>query len=122
MDPARADLEASLVQAIVDEAGLTPRVMVADPAANLLVRVRRPAEGRALLVDIINRDFSWDRGFRPSPSTKLFLRLADQFAAARGKLYTFDRPAAESIAVNRRNGVTCVELPEVECYALLVLE
>ncbi len=121
-DPARADLDDKLVRALVERAGLVPQVLVTDPRVRIQVHLRRPASGNALLVDIINCDFSWTRGFRPSPPTRLLLRSDTARRATGARLYTFAEPNGRPVQLAKAGDAVAVDLPEVACYALLVLQ
>lgn len=117
-----ADREAGLLQAVTKGLGHRPQVVVASPAAKLQVHLRRPAQGNQLLVDLINTDFDWKRGFRPAPPSQLWLRLGDTLQPKGARLFTIAQPDGVEITVRREGEVTVLELPEVESYALVVLE
>ena len=118
-DPSRADVDDAVVRALIDRAGLVPQVMVGNPRARLQIHLRRSATGGQILVDVLNTDFSWLRGFRPSPPTQVFVKTSREVTSAR--LYTFDEPDGRKITVQSRGGVAAINLPPVKCYALVVL-
>ncbi len=122
MNAAHAELDAALVRALVDDLGIEPQVLVANPDARLQVHLRRAAAGAPVLVDLINTDFAWRRGFRPAPPTTLALKPKDDVSVAKASMYTFNEPEPRPLLVKRERGVLTVELPEVEGYALLCLE
>lgn len=120
--PGHADREARLIHAIVERLGHQPRVLLASPEAKLQVHLRRPARGNELLVDLINTDFDWRRGFRPAPATHLWLRLGRNFHPRSARLFTISQPQGDQIPVRQEGEVTVLDLPGVESYALVVLE
>jgi hypothetical protein len=122
INPCNVELDAALVRTLIDDLGLHPQVLLANPDARLQVHLRRPASADILLVDLINTDFEWRRGFRPSPPATLFLKTSHITGFTRGTLYTFDAPQGRPVRLRRNGPLLSVELPEVGAYALVCLE
>jgi hypothetical protein len=70
----------------------------------------------------VNTDFDWKRGFRPAPAAQLWLRLGQTFRPSAARLFTIARPDGTQIPLRQEGDVTVLELPEVESYALVVLQ
>lgn len=120
--PGHADREARLVHALTADLGHQPQVLLTSPNAKLQVHLRRPAQGGQLLVDLVNTDFDWKRGFRPAPAAQLWLRLGQTFRPSAAHLFTIARPDGTQIPLRQEGDVTVLELPEVESYALVVFQ
>ncbi|MCX7598698.1 MAG: beta-galactosidase, partial [Armatimonadetes bacterium] len=122
ISPAHADREARLVHAVVGRLGHQPRVLVNSPQAKLQVHIRRPAQGNEVLVDVINTDFDWKRGFRAAPPCQLWLRLDQAFRLRAARLFTIAHPEGVQVPLRHDGDLVVLDLPEVESYALVVLE
>lgn len=121
ISPDHAELELTLISTLLDRLGFEPAVAVEDPAARLQVHLRQPARGDGVLIDLLNCDFSWQRGFRPSPATRMAIRLPAP-VPRRARLYTFSQPEGMPVEATARGSTVIVQVPEVENYALLCLE
>jgi hypothetical protein len=74
----------ALAAMLVGTLGHEPLVALRDPTVNLQVTGRRSPARKALLLDILNRDYAPRRGFRPAGETDLLLTLPSDFGV-RGK-------------------------------------
>jgi hypothetical protein len=113
--------EAALVEALTGKLAHQPEAIVGSPDARLRLYLRHPAKGRALLLDAVNADFVTRRGFHASPATPIYLRVLG-FKPASARLFTMDEPDGHPVPFRVEGPIVTINLPEVECYALVVLE
>ena len=134
-----------LVRLLVGELGHEPTVNSRDLATNLQLQVRRSPTRKALLIDVLNRDFQPGRGFRPTGETAFLLTLPPDFGV-RGKTIRALSPDAEGphgeltfspvsfarrtpvregvpgpMSISGRHTIT-IQLPRIDVYALVVIE
>ncbi len=102
------------------QSGYRPRVEVPDPQARVWVGTRQTADGRTLLVDLLNRQFDARAGFTPLADLPVEIHWPSHPGTVR--CLPIDGPEQTLAVTPGRDGWYTVRVPRLTTYACLALE